>query len=166
MAFSTLDSDLYVNGSLTARSVVLPESSVTNASVQAAAGINASKLEHQHQPALVLSDHATDVAAVRKVIHRVKGATADIVDFRIGCTVAATSTGTATFQLKKNGSNILSAAITLDSGTAAFGTVAAAGYTSTELVAGDVLEVEVLTATGSTLPKGVFAALTVREDAA
>lgn len=166
MAFSTLDSDLYVNGSLTARSVVLPSSVVTDDAVQAAAGIAASKLEHQHQPTLVMSDHATDAATGRKVIHRVKGATGSIVDFRVGVTVAATSTGTITVQLKVNGSNVLSSAITVDSGTAAFGTVAASGYTSTALVTGDVLEVEILTATGSTLPKGVFAALTVREDAA
>jgi hypothetical protein len=71
-----------------------------------------------------------------------------------------------TVQLKKNGANVLASAIVLDSGNAAFAGEAAPGFTGTNYVAGDVFEVDVTAAANTgTLGQGLFAALSVREDA-
>lgn len=166
MALSTIESDVYVNGSLYAKTFTMPSGVVVNDSVSATAAIAASKLQHQHQITTPLTDHATDAAVVRKVLHRVKGATATLVEFGVGATVAAGSATTVTVDLLKNGSSILSATISLDIATSAFTLKTPSGYTSTALVAGDVLEVNVSAVTGANEPKGLFTALTIREDAA
>ena len=135
-----------------------------NAAVQAAAGINASKLEHQYQP-VVSQALGVDAASEARVIHVVKGATADVVAFRAGAVTPAGATTTVTVDLKKNGTTILSGVITLDNSQAAYELESAAGFTSTDLVTGDVLTVH-FALTGSNEPQGCFAQLIVREDAA
>ena len=167
MALSTHDGDLYVTGSLVANAMNLPASAVGDTQVQTAANLSASKLEHQHQPTAVLCDNATSAAAKRVVLHRVYGATATLVKFGVLATVAATGDSTITVALKKNGSAILTASITLDSGTAANALKEPGGYTSTALVTGDVLEAEItaVSAGTGTLPKGVACVAVVREKA-
>jgi hypothetical protein len=67
-----------------------------------------------------------------------------------------------TVDLRKNGTTVLSAVITLNNANTA--RVAVAGALSvTTLVAGDVLEVVTATAGGGTLATGVFAIVTVNE---
>ena len=102
----------------------------------------------------------------RRVIKVVKGATGTIVNFRAGVVVANVGAATISIRLKKNGTNIDTAALVLDSGNAAFALEAAAGFTSTSLVANDVLEVDITAAAGGgTLGQGLFCELTAREDA-
>jgi hypothetical protein len=71
--------------------------------------------------------------------------------------------GSCTIDLKKNGTSVLSGAVTLDSTTAAYalkdGTVTTPAY-----AAGDVFEVQVASPSG-TKPKGVFARAVLREAA-
>ena len=165
MALSRVEGDLYVAGTLAAQSLIPSSASVSDDSIQAAAGIDATKLEHRHQLTLSLFKHTEDAATIRRALHRVYGATATLVKFGVLATVAAGSASSATVQLKKNGVSILSAAITLDSTVTAFDLKEPAGYTSTALVAGDVLEVEITAVSGSTLPKGVTAFLVISEDA-
>lgn len=165
MATSIIDSDVTVLGSLTARTFSLPASSVANSSVQAAAGIAASKLEHQYNKCVWLCNHATDAAAARVQIHRVYGTVGSIVQFGVVVTVAATSTGQAVVNLRKNGSSILTATITVDNTVAVNTLKQPAGYTSVALAVGDVLEVSIDSVSGSTLPKGLACHLVIREDA-
>jgi hypothetical protein len=121
-------------------------------------------VQQQHQPVSVICDHATDCpAAKRQVIHRVRGATGTLVEFGVVATVAAGATTTVTVDLKKNGSSVLSSTIALDSTTAAFVLKLAGGFTSADLVVGDVLEVDV-SLSGTNEPRGVSCVLTVRED--
>ena len=159
--------DICFFGSVTfAGAMNLPVDSVGDVDVQAAANISASKLEHQYEP--VYRQVSTASAAVdRQVLHIVKGATGSIFDFRVGAVTAAIGDATATIDLKKNGTTILTATISLGSTTAAYILKTPAGYTSTALVVGDVLEVHVTAATigTGTLALGLFAQLIIREKA-
>jgi hypothetical protein len=166
MATSTITSDVYIDGNLTPKTFSPPAGSITATSVVSSAGIEATKLQHQHQQ-IVAQVHGSNASAERRTVHFVRGATGTIVAFECGNVVAATGDSTATINLKKNGSNILSSATVLDNSNTAFANEDAAGFTSTALVAGDVLEVDITVSAGTgTLPQGVFACLTLREDAA
>lgn len=162
---SSIDGDVYIAGALTARRFNPPAGSITDASVLAGAGVAATKLEHQYAITLPLVNHATVVAAERRLLHYVTGTTGDVVTFGVLATVAAVGDSTATFDLYKNGSSILTGTFNLDSGDAAgalvTGTVSSAG-----LVVTDRLEVVATVSAGTgTLPKGVAAYLLLREDA-
>jgi hypothetical protein len=162
---STLGSDLYVNGHLSAKTASLPASSVSNNSVAGSAGIEASKLQHQHQQ--VYSQNANaDAAADRRIIHVVRGNTGEIQSFHAGVRVVCTGNSTITVKLFKNGTNILSADVVIDNSNTAYSLEAATGFTSTTLAQNDVLEVDVTVSAGTgTLGDGVFAVLNIREDA-
>lgn len=162
---SRIDGDLFVTGTMVAGSMTLPAACVTDTAVQAGTGIDATKLQHQHQITTPLCDHATSPAAKRLVMHKVYGATGEVVAFSVGVTVAAGAATTITVDLKKNGSSILTSTITVDNTTVAFDAVDAAGFTDTALVVGDVLEAEITAVSGVNLPKGVHAVLVLREDA-
>jgi hypothetical protein len=162
---SSIDGDVYIAGALTARRFNPPAGSITDASVLAGAGVAATKLEHQYAITLPLVNHATVVAAERRHLHYVSGTTGDVVAFGVLASVAAVGDSTATFDLYKNGSSILTGTFNLDSGDAAgalvTGTVSSAGLVTT-----DRLEVVVTVSAGTgTLPKGVAAYLLLREDA-
>jgi hypothetical protein len=169
MAMSVIDGDLYVRGTVTAGGLNPPNGSVTDAAVQSGAGVQASKLQHQHQPVCVLCDHATNAAPIRKVAHVVRGATATLEEALVGATVAATGNATITTTIKVNGTTIISGGGTmdLDSATVAMGSAPYSAFTTTDLVRGDVVEVEItaVNAGTGTLPKGVYVAFKIREDA-
>lgn len=134
---------------------------ILNADIAAGAGVVATKIQHQHE--LTFAQPNTAATAETKVVHVVKGATGTIVAFRAGSIVAATSTGVATVNLKKNGTTVLSAVITLDNANTAYiveeGTISVPA-----LAAGDVLTVEVAVSS-TVLPTGLFAQVVLREDA-
>jgi hypothetical protein len=162
---SQLITDLYVGGNLSAKSFNAPASSITDQAVAGGAGIQASKCQQQFTKTY---GQVTGSAAAteRRPVHSVYGATGQVVQFRAAAAVANIGAATIAIQLKKNGANILTAAITLGSGTAAYVFVAAAGFTSTSLLANDVLEVDVTaTAGGGTLGQGLVCELVTREDA-
>jgi hypothetical protein len=165
MGLSVHDGDLMVAGRLIAGAFTPPNDSVPNAAIQAGAGVSASKLQHQHQPDWPFSDHATAPSASRRALHRVRGAAGEIVSFGVLATAAAGAASSVTVDLKKNGATVLTATITLDNTTAAFALKQPAGFTSTVLAAGDVLEAEITAVSGANPPKGVNAVLVVREDA-
>lgn len=164
MAQGQLPIDLLIN-QLSCTQLSMSQASITDAMVVAAAGVQASKLQHQYTHAY--SQPAANSAAVeRKVTHVVRGATATILDFKVGATTAALTGATATFDLWKNGVSVLTGTITLDQNTAAYA-LKAGTFASTSSVAGDVWEIVVsaVAAGGGTLAKGLFAYLTLREDA-
>ncbi len=164
MALSRIEGDLFVVGRILAGSITLPADAVTDASIIAAANIAASKVERRIAKTYAQT-FTDDVVADRKIIHRVYGATATIVGFVAGITTVFGAASTCIVDLLKNGSSILSATIQLSNSYTAFQLVSPAGYTSTSLAAGDVLEVQVKTISGSNLGKGLFADLVIDERA-
>lgn len=161
MSLSKIDSDVLITGALyPAGGVTLPASSVADSQVATAAGISALKLEHLNNIDLALTDHATNAAAVRKVIYGAENP-GTIDKFECFVTVAAGATTTITVDLYKNGSSVLSSAISFTSSLTAYtksaGTVSSATFTDD-----DVFEV-VVTVTGSNPPKGLNARLVLRE---
>lgn len=163
MSLSIHDGDMQVTGRLIPGSLHIPDGTLTSAGVQAAAGVEASKLQHQHQPCAVLADHATAAAAKRVTMHRCKGATGTIVSVHFVASVAPTGADTVTCTLKKNGSAILSASVVLDNANTDF--VGEAGTLSdSALVAGDLVEAEITSVSGTT-GKGVSCHAVIREDA-
>lgn len=141
-----------------------PDGGVTNAKVSASAAISASKLQHQHR--VKFDQPNTSATSETRVIYRCYGATGTIKEFAAGSIAIAAGAATVTLDLKKNGTSVLSGVITLDTGNTAR-VAELASLSGTSLAAGDVLEVvTVATAGGGTLPTGVFASLTVEEDAA
>jgi hypothetical protein len=141
--------------------VVLPDGVVDAADVAAGAGIEASKLGHQH--AITFAQGNTTIAAETRVIH-VCGASGTMISFEAGSIGACTGNATITVDLKVNGSSKLSAVITLDSSNTA--RVAEAGTISAATLAdGDVIEVVVAVNAGTgALGTGVFATLTFNQN--
>jgi len=132
--------------------------------VEASAGIEASKLEHQHRATYAQESATTAAAAEDRVVHVVKGTTGTLKTFSAGCVVANIGDSTIDVDLHKNGVSILTAAIEIDSGDAAYAIVAGIINTAA-VVADDVLEVVVTVTAGTgTLGKGVFASLDLWED--
>ncbi len=164
---SRIEDDLTVGGTLTPKNMNLPAGSVTNAAVAAAAGLSASKLEHQHQPCYA-QESDTTAAAEDFVLHVIRGVTGQVTAFDAGCVVANIGAAVVTVDLHKNGATVLTAAITIDSGDAAYAIVEGTIDPNEEdLVVDDVLEVIVTVAAGGgTLGKGAFAQAVIVEDAA
>lgn len=166
MPLQVIPNDVHIAGALSCQTLVPSSGSVGNSSVAASAGISASKLQKRTY-AHYEQVHGTAATTQRIFIHRVKGATGVINSFKCGSSVLNIGAATISVQLKKNGSNILSAATVLDTSNTAFIAEDAAGFTSTALVAGDVLEVDITaTAGGGTLGQGFFCVAEIDEDAA
>jgi hypothetical protein len=163
MAQSVTQGDLYVNGNLAAASFTAPTGSITDAMIQGNAGIDATKLDHQHQP-VYAQPHGTAAITERQVIHVAKSA-GEVVQIQAGVVVACVGAATITVDLRKNGTTVLTGAITIDNGDAAYAEVAGT-VSVTTYVAGDVFEVVVTaTAGGGTLGQGLYVAPVFREAA-
>lgn len=159
---SSLQGDHFINGNLRSKVLLIPTGTVTNAGVNANAGIAATKLEHQN----VLNysqESGTTSATGDFVIHTVYGLTGSVVAFKAGSVTACAGAATITVDLHNNGASILTDPIELDSGSVAY--IAEAGSVdTTALDVGDVLEVVIVaTAGGGTIGDGVFATLIERE---
>jgi hypothetical protein len=170
MAQTTLPTDLAVTGNLTVQgattltSLNVANADVSNARVIPAAGISASKLQHQHWKTYAQPGGST-TATQRFTIHVGTGTAGTVLGFIAGQIVASLTTATVSVDLKKNGTSILSAPIALGT-TAAYVTLAAT-ISSAAYVAGDVFEVVVTaSASGGTLGEGVFAQMLATESAA
>ena len=157
----TLNEDLFINGHLTSKTAALPAGTVTNAMVNGSAAIAATKI----QKVIQKTYNQTGTAASATVpIYECRGQTATLQYIRAGSIVACLTTATITVDLKKNGSSVLSAVITLDNANTA--RVSEAGtITGTSLVQGDWLElVVVASASGGTLGTGLFVQVEIFED--
>jgi len=139
-----------------------PAGSIENVDISASAAIAASKC--QRGP--VISGHQTGEASDETIVaFFCKGTTGTIKSFTVSNLTANSGSSTVTVDLKKNGTTVLSAAVTLNSSKAAFseteGTV-----TTTSLTDGDYLTV-VINATQSgtdALATGVFWQIELDED--
>lgn len=136
---------------------------VQKSHVQASAGIEADKLEHQHR-AICEQESDTTATAQDHVVHVVKGLTGTIKTVKAGCVVSCVGDATITVDLHKNGTTVLTGAITLTSAQAAYELVAGT-IENAAVVADDVLEIVVTVDAGTgTLGKGMFAYVDLFED--
>ncbi len=165
MSQDVFNNDVYVNGALGAKTFTPPAGSVADAGIQALAGVQASKLQHQYQPCYKQDLGAIVASVTSAMIHIVRGATGVIVTFSAALHTACLGAATVTVDLKKNGTTCLSAVISFGSGDAAYA-VKSATLTVTALAQNDVLEVVVVaTAGGGTIGQGLGVVPTIREDA-
>lgn len=174
MATSKHEGDLRVNGELSATTFILPASSVSNTSVQAATNIDADKLEMMHR---IVADFAIDALAApststtfTQVVHRAAGAgTIRGVNFLLLDTGSQANTNDFTFELKKATAGaetlttVLSAPIVIDSDSTD-NTASSGSVSSAALVAGDLIAVEVITPSTITGAQGMIAIVDIDEN--
>lgn len=157
-----IPTDVYVDGNLHSKSRSYPAGSIGNAAIAENAGLSPQKLDHEHRKHYAI-ESATISPSASISLHTVIGAQGIIRAFRVGNIVKAVGDATCTVNLKKNGTTVLSAVITLNSSSPNYTPVAGA-ITDPGVVAGDVLEATLVSTAGSgTLPKGVYCELSVIE---
>jgi hypothetical protein len=158
------EGDMIVRGNFRATgTATLGDGSIDDDAVAVDAGIQATKLQHQHRAKFAQPNSAATTET--KVIHVVKGATGIVNEFKAGSIAVAVGNSTVTLDLKKNGVSMLTGVITLDNANTVY-IVEAGTLSSTALVAGDVLTVVAVATIGTgTLPTGVFAYADIYEDA-
>jgi len=158
------EGDHYFNGNVRPKTFTPPDGCIDDAAVATGADLDPYKLRHQHRQ-IYAQPGADAAAAESKVVHVVWGAVGSVIAFEAGSVAVCTGNATITVDLTKNGVSILTAAIVLDS-TNDVRVVEAATIDTAGLVDGDVLEVVVTVDAGTGAPgNGVFAAVTVHEDA-
>lgn len=163
-AQSILATDLYVNGQLSAKSFTPPAGSITDASIAAAAGIQATKVQREYAQRYVQASGTTAFAETRAV-HAVFGATGTLISFQAGSVTICSGNATITLSLKKNGTTVANTTITLNSNSAAYGTATPGGFVAVATVSGDIWELAIAVAAGTgVLGLGVYGVLGFRED--
>lgn len=168
---SRIDGDLHVKGALTAAEMTLPSGTVLNASITAAAGVSASKLEHQHFIPYAQAD-GSDIVGATVPIYTCRGVTATIVAVQVVC-VDAPDGGDKAFTVDihkydegtPTPATVLSAPIAYSS-TQNDGEVESGTITGASLVVGDSL-LAIIAVSGSTgtQGQGLGVNVTIREDA-
>ena len=144
----------------------LPASSFGDREFDSGDPLAVAKQRHQH----VKSDgqaSGSAATAVTKVLHVATGP-GTVTGFKAGPVVAAVGDSTVTVDLKKNGTTVLTGTVQIDSGDAAYASVAGAVVSSgsEDYVAGDVFTVvQTVSAGTGTLPQGVFWSATFDEEA-
>ena len=167
----TIAGDVLIRGGLR----VLDELSVTagnwdNDDINAAAGIAATKLEHQHSISYHQAD-GSDVVAAIVPVHVVYGSTATIVALEVACLDAPGSTDESfSVDLKMANQAAPSPVTVLTTPVTATTTdaqVLAGSIGTTALTDGDTLVIDVSTTGtgGGTQGQGLICTLTIREDA-
>lgn len=154
--------NLNVRGTLKAGAFTIPNGAVGDDQVSASSPIDADKLQHRHHKSYGQSGTAT---AVTIPIH-VANAAGTIVAFRAGSNVIAIGDSTVTVALHKNGSTLMSSALTLDNANTARvledGSLSSASY-----AADDFFSIVVTVSAGTgTLPTGLYVELIVDESPA
>ena len=153
--------DLFVDGSLQAVEMVLANSSVVNATVSAAADIDASKLEQHHSKSYPQVGTAATETVVLHVIH---GATARVQKVWATNIVNSIGDSTVTVDVKKNGTTVLTGVLTLDVNTGAYG-IEKGTISVTAGVVDDVYTAVITATIGTgTLPTGIGVEMRIDED--
>lgn len=171
MSSSKMEGNILFRGIIQFLHIVLPAGCVKADHVETAAGIEASKLEHQHAIEYSQAD-GSDVVAAIVPVHIVRGSTAEIIDIEVAC-VDAPSGGDKAFtvDLKKANegtpapASVLTGVISYSS-TQSDCEVEAGVISSEDLADGDTLLV-VVAVSGSTgvQGQGLIVTVNVREDA-
>ena len=115
---SVIQGDLVVQGTLSSTYQQYPTGSIQASDISGAAGIEATKLEHQH--AIVFSESsATTVAAQTVPIYTVAGVSGTIVGIDVACVTAPTG-GDLAFSVDLQKANVSTAAATVLSAPIAY----------------------------------------------
>jgi hypothetical protein len=109
------------------------------------------------------TEYSVAAAAGRWPVH-VAANDGEIFVFTAGLLQSAVSPGIATLHLLKNGVDITTAPIPLDSTILPYNKVAG-GITPLQYVSGDVFEIQVVITAGGSPPQGLFANVVFREKA-
>jgi len=163
---NSIEGDLRVKGRVIPDSFTTPNNSIGDAQVDGTRPITAPKLEHQFVKTYWQGRGAAVAAKTGEPVHLAYGA-GTVVDVSAEVSVpGVTWTGNATVDLKKNGTSVLTAPITID-GTAAAFTPVVGGIAAAAYAADAVFEVVVTFAAGTgTPPQGLAVRLVLREAAA
>jgi len=173
MAQSRHAGDLLVTGTLTVSDGLnMPDGTIGDDEVGAAAGIAATKLEHQHQITYHQAAIDQEVVDIEVPIHIVRGATATMIDIQVACLTAPTGGDKAfTVDLQVADEDTPTPASVL-SGTISYSAtqedceVEEGTVDTEELVVGDILVLVVATSgTTGTQGSGLAITVTIREDA-
>jgi len=141
-----------------------------NSDIATGAAIAASKLKHQYTIDVELAEQGTEIAAVEKLLHIVRGTTATLVSFEGIIVVQGATSGTVTVDLQRSTAGGAFASITTTDIILQYNSTIlvpiAATLSTTSLVDGDVLKAVVGVSGGGTYPDGLLATLTLIEDPA
>lgn len=162
------DGDVHANGTISATRFTLPAGTVQAADIEAAAGIEATKLQHQYALSYQQTTGA-DVAAATYFLHTFRSASS-IVGMDV-TPITAPTTGDKTFAVDLHRGSASSAFATVLSAVVTIGqtdvdrTQRSATLSNSTAIDGDMLKL-VLTTTGSTgnQGKGVLVTVWTRED--
>lgn len=165
---SVIGGDLIVIGKTTPQGgITVPASAVGDAEVDATRPITAPKIQQQIHRVYEQGRGASVASKTGEPVHVARGA-GTIVNVSAGVAVAGVTWaggGQLTVDLKKNGTSVLSALITIDGSTAAFAILTATIATATYAV-DDVFEVVVTVTAGTgTIPQGLFVRVVFQEAA-
>lgn len=153
LAVMVIPNDVQILGHLSSVTATVPPASVDNASVKPGADIDPSKLGHYHEPTYGQAGSATSET---RAFFRARSAGV-VLEFLAGSIAIAVGDSTVTIDIRKGGSTILSAVITLNSSRTARVAVAGTLTGGAVIAAGDLLEVVTVATVGTgTLPTGVF----------
>ena len=171
MASSTLNVDLYINGSLASKSFTAPAGSIDDAAIKGAAKIQSTKLGHRNSYNLQLFEAATAITALTQTLLMIRGATGATISVSAWSEVQATGADrTVTVDLQKSTSGgayatVLSATIGFTN-TTVIRTAVGGTFSATTLVVGDILRAVVTVAgAAGAQAKGLGLTLVVDEDA-
>jgi len=171
MGTSRLEADVYVNGTLSMKTLVPSAGSISNSHMNAGAGLATSKMLHRHVINYNQMDGANiaDTTGDGHPLHIVQGATATLISVQVACSDAPTGTGTVTVDIKRVNEDtptvlatVLTGVITVDNSIADYEIVAGV-LAVTALVAGDVLVAVVDETDGDGAPQGLQVTLVVDE---
>ena len=158
-----LQENCYFGGTVQFASAVLQANAISDVNINtpsAGSGISATKVMHRFRATRGQSGNAVSETVP---IHVVQGIVAKVNYCKAGSITIAAGSGSVTVDLKKNGTSVLTAVITLNSSSVArteqAAAIAAGGLTMT---AGDWLEL-VITAGSATLPTGLFVDVEIEE---
>jgi hypothetical protein len=159
---SRIEGNVFVDGSLQAKTLVPSDGCVTNAKVVTDAQLDAAKLRHRNRGHFTQPN--TTATAERKIVY-VARHSGNVLSFVAGSIAICAGAATMTVDLQKNGVSVLTAVITLNSSSvnlvAQAATISVAAY-----VAGDVFEIiSTATAGGGTIGTGLFASAEFDEQA-
>lgn len=157
--------DFQVRGTLKADKFDPPAKCIDNAAIEDAAGIEATKVDQQiimeHRQA-----HGTAVVTKRETIHVALGAAGELIQLNISLVVKCITGAKVQVMVKKNGTDMLAAALELDDADANYAVVTTSTFISAPYVRNDVFEVVVTpVAGGGTIGQGLLVQLIGREDA-
>lgn len=164
MAGSNIDGSLNVANRLTCKFFTPPAECITDAAVASDTQLAADKLQHQHAPTFSQDIGAT-ATAQGKVLHVARFA-GKLESFHAGSVVACIGAATITWNLKKNGTTVLSSTLVLNSSNTAYVSVPATlNPAAVDYVAGDTFTAELTAAAGGgTIGTGAFCAARFNEN--